>query len=91
MNVGQVQPAHPKVDQAIAEIPAERNSCKIFREDYYNPEALEMHYGMDHKTDNGDDSDDDLWISNYYIFTLYCSILYILYYKLILWILYNIT
>ena len=59
MNVGRVQPAQPNAGQAAAEIHKERNICKICHEDYYNPEALEMHYGMDHKTDNPDDNGDD--------------------------------
>ena len=30
---------------------AQRNICEICKEDYYNPEALAMHYSLDHKTE----------------------------------------
>ena len=39
---------------------AKNNICEICHEDYYNPEALAMHYAFDHKDDKNDNSDDDL-------------------------------
>jgi hypothetical protein len=48
-------PESPK--QVIAE---KDNICEICHEDYYNPEALAMHYALEHKDDKNDNSDDDL-------------------------------
>ena len=45
---------------AVAENKTKRNICEICHEDYYNPEALSVHYCLDHKTVNNGDSDEDL-------------------------------
>ena len=44
----QEEPTNPKDGQTTAH----RSICKICHEDYYNPEALQIHYGMDHKEDD---------------------------------------
>jgi len=40
----------------------QRNICKICNEDYYNPDALKLHYALDHDSqDDGGNSDDNAY------------------------------